>query len=226
MLKRARSIPPAKVLSESPIAAAAKDCVLCLDNGIFFEFIPVEELESDNPTRHWIKTVEAGQNYAIALTTNAGLWSYLLGDTVRFCRYENPACAGHGPYGLFPVGIWRASDRRGNRNQCRSRGKGSGCDDQRLFRRRFVSENPGEKGHHLFIVEFSPPLEQSQIDRFTTVLDEALSEANLDYREHRAGDVQMLPPLVQTSTARHFCGMDEIARQAGRAEQSPPRNYR
>ncbi|MGB0807244.1 MAG: GH3 family domain-containing protein, partial [Salibacteraceae bacterium] len=52
--------------------------------GIFFEFIPVKEFHEENPTRISLKDVELGINYAIILSTNAGLWAYNIGDTVEF----------------------------------------------------------------------------------------------------------------------------------------------
>lgn len=57
---------------------------LVLNNGIFFEFVPVNELNQNNACRISLKDVEIGINYAIVLNTNAGLWGYLNGDTVRF----------------------------------------------------------------------------------------------------------------------------------------------
>ncbi len=57
---------------------------LHLQNGIFYEFIPMEELNSENPRRLTIEDVETGVRYAPVLTTCSGLWSYLLGDVIRF----------------------------------------------------------------------------------------------------------------------------------------------
>ena len=57
---------------------------LLLDNGLFFEFVPLEELDSPSPSRRWLADVETGKTYAVVLTSCAGLWSYVLGDTVRF----------------------------------------------------------------------------------------------------------------------------------------------
>ncbi|HEX8529982.1 MAG TPA: GH3 auxin-responsive promoter family protein, partial [Cytophagales bacterium] len=58
--------------------------LLLLDAGIFYEFIPVEEYFSDNPTRLSIGEVELGKNYALIVNNNAGLWGYSIGDTVKF----------------------------------------------------------------------------------------------------------------------------------------------
>lgn len=57
---------------------------LILNNGIFFEFVPVNELYKENATRVSLKDVQPGINYAMVLNTNAGLWGYINGDTVRF----------------------------------------------------------------------------------------------------------------------------------------------
>jgi hypothetical protein len=58
--------------------------LLLLNSGIFFEFIPVEEFFNDNPTRLMIEEVALGKNYAVVLNSNAGLWGYSIGDTIKF----------------------------------------------------------------------------------------------------------------------------------------------
>ena len=61
-----------------------EDLLLLLNNGMFYEFIPVDEFSNDNPTRLSIKNVELGKDYVLIMNTNAGLWGYNIGDTVRF----------------------------------------------------------------------------------------------------------------------------------------------
>ncbi len=58
--------------------------LLLLQAGIFYEFVPVEEYFSENPTRLSIEEVELGKNYALIINSNAGLWGYSIGDTVKF----------------------------------------------------------------------------------------------------------------------------------------------
>jgi hypothetical protein len=58
--------------------------LLNTDSGIFFEFVPAGEIFNDNPTRYFLKDVKAGENYAMIINSNAGLWGYNLGDTVKF----------------------------------------------------------------------------------------------------------------------------------------------
>ena len=58
--------------------------MLNTNSGIFFEFIPAEEIFNENPTRISLKDVKAGVNYALIINNNAGLWGYNIGDTIRF----------------------------------------------------------------------------------------------------------------------------------------------
>ena len=60
------------------------EMLLMLDYGIFYEFIPADQLNSENPKTLTLEQVETGKNYAIVITTNAGLWRYKIGDTVTF----------------------------------------------------------------------------------------------------------------------------------------------
>ena len=70
--------------------------LLLLDSGIFYEFVPAEEIFSPNPKRLTIGEVELGVNYALIMSTNAGLWGYNIGDTVKFVSKD--------PYKLVVTG--------------------------------------------------------------------------------------------------------------------------
>jgi len=63
--------------------------LLLLNSGIFFEFIPTEEYFNEKPTRLSIEEVELGKNYAVVINSNAGLWGYSIGDTIKFVS-KNP----------------------------------------------------------------------------------------------------------------------------------------
>ena len=58
--------------------------LLNTNSGIFYEFVPVDEMNNTNPTRLTLEQVKVGENYALIITTNAGLWAYNIGDTVKF----------------------------------------------------------------------------------------------------------------------------------------------
>lgn len=62
----------------------AEGLLLNTDSGIFFEFVPAGEICNDNPTRLQLKDVKVGENYALIISNNAGLWAYNIGDTVKF----------------------------------------------------------------------------------------------------------------------------------------------
>jgi phenylacetate-coenzyme A ligase PaaK-like adenylate-forming protein len=62
----------------------AEGLLLNTDSGIFFEFVPAGEIFTDNPTRLTLKDVKVGENYALIISNNAGLWGYNIGDTIKF----------------------------------------------------------------------------------------------------------------------------------------------
>ena len=62
--------------------------LLCVNHGIFYEFIPSDEFFDENPTRVSLEGVNLGVNYVIILNTNAGLWGYNIGDTVKFVGHQ------------------------------------------------------------------------------------------------------------------------------------------
>ena len=63
---------------------------LVYDHGIFYEFVPVNELDAERPTRHWLGNVQVGVNYAIIVSTCAGMWAHIIGDTIRFESLSPP----------------------------------------------------------------------------------------------------------------------------------------
>ena len=66
-----------------------EDMMLMLDYGIFYEFIPLENYGEENPKTYWIDEVEPGETYVVVMSTNAGLWRYVIGDTISFTS-KNP----------------------------------------------------------------------------------------------------------------------------------------
>src|SRR5690606_31584080 len=67
----------------------SKDLLLLLDNGIFYEFIPMDRFGTSNARAIPLQEVETGKNYAMVISTNGGLWRYIIGDTVKFTS-KNP----------------------------------------------------------------------------------------------------------------------------------------
>jgi hypothetical protein len=63
---------------------------LIVDNSVFFEFVPAKELNTANPSRHWLGNAEPGIDHAVVVSTCAGAWAYVLGDTVQFLEFDPP----------------------------------------------------------------------------------------------------------------------------------------
>ncbi len=74
----------------------AEGLLLNTDSGIFFEFVPAEEIFNENPTRLSLNDIKVGENYALIVSSNAGLWAYNIGDTVKFVSTK--------PYRLIVTG--------------------------------------------------------------------------------------------------------------------------
>ena len=186
---------------------------LVLDQGLFFEFIPVEELESQNPTRHWIGTAETGVNYALVLTTCAGLWAYVIGDTVRLIDRNPPRLmiTGRTSYSLSAFGEHLIGEEIEDAVACAAGDVGAAVTDYAvgaLFPGADDAVGDGMEGgagRHLFIVEFEGgPIEAARLERFAAALDRFLATRNSDYADHRAGNYGMRPPLVHPVPAGTF----------------------
>jgi GH3 auxin-responsive promoter len=170
---------------------------LLLDNGLFFEFVPLEELSSPNPTRHWIANAEKGVNYALLVTSNAGLWSYILGDTVRLVSLHPPriAVTGRTSYSLSAFGEHLTGEEIEGAVAGAAAAIGASVTDFSVSP--IYPEESGAAGCHLYAIEFAAPLEAGESAKFAEILDEKLCAANADYAAHREGDLSMLAPRVE-----------------------------
>lgn len=173
---------------------ATDGLTLMLDYGIFYEFIPVEDLGRDRPRRHTVADVEIGRSYAIALTTPAGLWSYLLGDTVRFTARD--------PLRLEITGRVRHFVNAFGENVIveeveRALVEASRRTDAEVVEFTVAPRYPTPieaRGGHDWLVEFRVPPRNRE--EFTLALDETLMALNPDYRIKRSGDVGMTAPRL------------------------------
>jgi hypothetical protein len=154
---------------------------LLLDHGIFFEFVPVEELGGARPTRHWVATAQTGVNYAIVVSTCAGLWAHVIGDTVRFERLDPPLLTftGRTKYTLSAFGEHLISEEVEGAVASASGATGATVKDWHVGP---VFHEP--LGHHAFVVEFlTPPADPGA---FTRALDADLARRNAHYQWFRA----------------------------------------
>jgi phospholipid N-methyltransferase len=172
---------------------------LVFDHGLFYEFVPLDELDSARPSRHWLGSLEPGVNYAIVVSTCAGMWAHLIGDTVRFEALSPPlfTFTGRTRYSLSAFGEHLINEEVESAIAFSLAETGSGARDWHLG-----PVFSGPTGHHLLVIEFvSKP---SDLSRFRKVFDEQLAEHNDDYRAHRTKGAGLPAPAVMVATPGSF----------------------
>ena len=158
---------------------------LIADNGLFYEFVPVDEIGKPNATRHWLGTVETGVDYAIVLTTCAGLWSYVIGDVVRFVDRSPPRLiiTGRTSYMLSSFGEHLSGELI---ETCVLAAAEEISAQVNEFSVGTQFGEQGELGHHVYVVEFDQAVtDPARIDAFTAAVDRHLAQRNEDYEERR-----------------------------------------
>jgi hypothetical protein len=172
------------------------------DHDVFFEFVPVEDLDKSRPARHTIADLECGVQYAVVLTTCAGLWSYVLGDTVCFERRDPPLLrfTGRTKYFLSAFGEHLISEEIEQAVTLAARATGSAVTDFHVGP--VFPESPGVPGRHRYLVEFAEA--PGNLSGFARELDAVLCRLNEDYQAHRAGDLTLLAPEVVLVRRRGF----------------------
>lgn len=169
-----------------------KSMVLELNSGIFYEFIPADEFFNENPTRLTLKDVELGVNYAIILSTNAGLWAYNIGDTIKFTSKN--------PYKIVVTGrIKHYTSAFGEHVIAEEveRAMNEACDKFDVQITEFTvapQVNPtfNELPYHEWFVEFKKP--PQDMDSFKRFIDKRMQEQNVYYFDLIKGNI--LQPLV------------------------------
>lgn len=171
---------------------------LNLDNGLFYEFIPLDELGSANPTRHWLGTVETGVNYAIVLSTCAGLWGWLIGDTVRFIDRAPPRVlvTGRTSYMMSAFGEHLIGEEIDRGMLAAAGAQGLSIVDYSVGA--IFPDDQSAVGGHCYVVEFAGgPPEAAALRKFAADLDDDLVKGNEDYAAHRAGGFGMYAPEIK-----------------------------
>jgi hypothetical protein len=177
---------------------------MILDNGLFLEFVPAEELGGASPTRHWLATMETGVDYALVLSSCAGLWSYVLGDLVRVVDRSPPRLVVTGRTSYFLSAFGERVDGEEIETAVTAAAEAVGAAVTDYAMGPLYPAGPGERGGHLFVVEADRPLSEEERRRFSAVLDATICRLNLDYRDHRAGDFGMSPPVLLLAPAGGF----------------------
>ncbi len=165
-----------------------RSMLLMLDYGVFYEFIPVEEVGRPDATVVPLEGVEVGRNYAMVITTSCGLWRYMIGDTVEFTskRPYKFIITGRTKYFINAFGEELIMDNaeKGLAYACEKTGA------QVLeYTAAPVYMDQNAKCRHQWLIEFSK--EPDSLQRFADALDEKLQEINSDYEAKRSHNVTL-----------------------------------
>lgn len=169
------------------------DLLLMLDYGIFYEFMPMEEFGREHPKTLQLNEVEVDKNYALVISTNAGLWRYLVGDTVRFTSLDPFRIQVSGRTKLF-INAFGEELIIDNAEEAMVRACESTNARVADYSACPIFMSDQETGGHEWLIEF----EQAPADlkAFQSALDEALKDVNTDYAAKRAHDLNLRAPLI------------------------------
>jgi len=173
--------------------------LLRLDSGIYFEFVPAERFFEDNPPRLPIADVELDRQYAVVLTSNAGLWAYSLGDTVRFVSLapHRVVVTGRVKHFLSAFGehVIGEEVEAALREALRQHPE---AEVSEFTVAPLVSEDKTRPSRHEWLIEFARPPRAAPT--FAAALDTTLRQLNTYYEDLRGGNilaelqVSALPP--------------------------------
>lgn len=179
-------------IQDDPIKS---DMLLMLDYGIFYEFIPTDKLGADPQPVCTIGEVETGKNYAMVISTNGGLWRYLIGDTICFTSTS--------PYRFYISGRTKnfinafgeeiIVDNADKALDAACRETGAIISE---YTAGPVFMRSDSRGSHEWLIEFER--EPSDIERFTELLDDTLKSINSDYEAKRYKDINLVKPTVRS----------------------------
>lgn len=193
--------------------SGARGMLVLPHRGTFFEFVPLEELGTAKPTRVPLWAVERDRPYVILPTTVSGLYAYTLGDIVRFPQNQPlrmefmgrlSGCLSVTQELTTHVEVERAVEHAVAAVPCRTVDFGAAGD---------VGVDGTAKSRYVLFVEFQEGAAPADLAAFAKAFDEGMCAQNRVYREHRGGDVAILPARVvpmRTGVARAF--MDEVTR--------------
>jgi hypothetical protein len=167
--------------------------LLFLDHGVFMEFMPVEEYGKPNPGTIGLQEVELGKHYATVISTNGGLWRYLLGDTIQFTSLSpfRIKVSGRLKHFINAFGEEVIVDNSDKAMAIACERTGAVVNDYTAAPVYFSDKG---NGAHEWLVEFEK--EPADIARFTYELDSALKSINSDYEAKRHKDIALGMPVL------------------------------
>lgn len=164
--------------------------LLMIDYGIFYEFVPLEDIDKPNPRVASLDEISLNKNYALAISTSAGLWRYLIGDTVKFTQ-KDPykfIITGRTKHFINAFGEELMVDNadKGLAQACAQTGA---LITDYSAAPVFMDENA--KCRHQWLIEFAKM--PDNLDRFARILDDTLQEINSDYEAKRQNNLALQP---------------------------------
>jgi hypothetical protein len=171
----------------------SEELLLMLDYGIYYEFLPMEDLHAENPKTLRLDQVQLNKNYALIISTNAGLWRYMIGDTIKFTSLSphRIQITGRTKHFINAFGEELIIDNA-------EKGLAKACQETHAVIRDYTAcpiyFEGDEVGGHEWIIEFEQ--KPDDIERFTDLLDQTLREVNSDYDAKRFKDMALRRPLL------------------------------
>jgi hypothetical protein len=171
----------------------SNDLLLMLDYGIYYEFIPMDEVDKEFPDTVSLGEVELNKNYAMVISTNAGLWRYMIGDTVTFTSRN--------PYRLKITGRTKHFINAFGEEviiENAEKALSKACVETSALIKDYTAcpiyFDKDEPGAHEWIIEFEK--QPKEFERFIDILDNTLREVNSDYDAKRFKDMALKRPKV------------------------------
>src|SRR5688572_4228773 len=168
--------------------------LLFVDHGVFMEFMPIEEYGKKHPETFGLEDVELGKNYAPVISTNGGLWRYLLGDTIQFTCLEpfRIKVSGRLKHFINAFGEELIVDNSDKAIAIASEKTGSIVTD---YTAAPVYFSDASNGAHEWLIEFDE--QPTDLEEFAKQLDLALISINSDYEAKRHKSIALRMPIVR-----------------------------
>ncbi|NLR78825.1 GH3 auxin-responsive promoter family protein [Chitinophaga eiseniae] len=176
--------------------------LLFLNHGIFYEFMPMEELGKEEPRTLQLQEVELGKNYALVISTNGGLWRYMVGDTIQFTSLIPYRIKVSGRTKSFINAFGEEVIVENSDTAIAKAAEATGAVVNDYTAAPVYFSDHGNGGHE-WLVEFE--VAPDDISRFTTVMDNTLKAINSDYEAKRYKDIALHMPLIHVLPAGTFC---------------------
>lgn len=179
----------------------SEELLLMLDYGIYYEFLPLEHLDDENPKTLSLDQVELHKNYAVIISTNAGLWRYMIGDTVHFTSIHpfRIKITGRTKHFINAFGEEVIIDNAENALTKACAVTNAKIKDYTACPIYFSGE---EAGGHEWIIEFEQ--QPTDFEQFVDVMDQTLREVNSDYDAKRFKDMALRRPKVHNAPKDTF----------------------